>query len=58
MTRLEMHGGQDPKVKTRRQKIVDKVRMQPHIKLLIIDMVNFSLSMLSEKDRKALIGDL
>ena len=32
--------------------------MQPHIKLLIIDMVNFNLSLLSEKDRKALIGDL
>ena len=58
MTRLELNGGNDPKVKTRRQKLVDKIRMQPHIKLLIIDMVNFNLSLLAEKDRKALIGDL
>ena len=58
MTRLEMNGGEDPKVRTRRQKLVDRIRMQPHIKLLIIDMVNFNLSLLSEKDRRALIGDL
>ena len=32
--------------------------MQPHIKLLILDQVNFFLSLLSDADRKSLIGDL
>ena len=32
--------------------------MQPHIKLLILDQVNYFLSLLSDTDRKAFIGDL
>ena len=32
--------------------------MQPHMKLLILDFVNYFMSLLSESDRKALIGDL
>ena len=32
--------------------------MQPHVKLLILDQVNFFLSLLTDADRKALIGDL
>ena len=32
--------------------------MQPHIKLLIIDHVNFYLSLFEDHDRKALISDL
>ena len=32
--------------------------MQPHIKLLLIDHVNFYLSLFEDKDRKALISDL
>ena len=32
--------------------------MQPHIKLLILDQVNYFLSLLTDADRKALISDL
>ena len=32
--------------------------MQPHIKLLVIDSVNFYLSLLADNDRRALIQDL
>ena len=32
--------------------------MQPHVKLLILDQVNYFLSLLSDADRKSLIGDL
>lgn len=32
--------------------------MQPHVKLLILDQVNYFLSLLTDHDRKALIGDL
>ena len=32
--------------------------MQPHVKLLILDQVNFFLSLLTDDDRKALIADL
>lgn len=32
--------------------------MQPHLKLLILDQVNYFLSLLSDLDRKAFIGDL
>jgi hypothetical protein len=31
---------------------------EPHIKLLIIDMVNFYLELFSEQDRKGLITEL
>lgn len=32
--------------------------MQPHVKLLILDQVNYFLSLLSDPDRKSLISDL
>lgn len=32
--------------------------MQPHVKLLILDQVNYFLSLLSDADRKSLISDL
>ena len=59
MTKSERIKGDpnDPVVK-RKQKLIDRIRMQPHIKLLIIDHVNFYLSLLEDHDRKALISDL
>jgi hypothetical protein len=36
----------------------DVLQLQPHIKLLILDQINFSFSLLSDKDRRALIHDL
>jgi hypothetical protein len=35
----------------------DVLQLQPHIKLLVLDQINFSFSLLSEKDRRALIHD-
>ena len=59
MTKSERIKGDpnDPVVK-RKQKLIDRIRMQPHIKLLIIDHVNFYLSLFEDHDRKALISDL
>ena len=42
----------------KKQKLIDRIRMQPHIKLLILDQVNYFLSLLTDADRKALISDL
>ena len=59
MTKSERIKG-DPKdpVVQKKQKLIDRIRMQPHIKLLLIDHVNFYLSLFEDKDRKALISDL
>ena len=59
MTRIEKIGGdQSNPLIQKKQKLIDRIRMQPHIKLLILDQVNFFLSLLTDEDRKALIGDL
>ena len=47
----------DPRV-AKKKKLIERIRMQPHLKLLILDFVNYFMSLLSESDRKALIGDL
>ena len=59
MTKIEKIGGDhnNPLIK-KKQKLIDRIRMQPHVKLLILDQVNYFLSLLSDADRKALIGDL
>ena len=59
MTKIEKVGGdaQNPLVQ-KKQRLIDRIRMQPHIKLLILDQVNYFLSLLSDTDRKAFIGDL
>ncbi len=59
MTKIEKIGG-DPRNSfiQKKQKLIDRIRMQPHIKLLILDQVNYFLSLLTETDRKALISDL
>lgn len=59
MTKIEKVGGdtQNPLVQ-KKQRLIDRIRMQPHIKLLILDQVNYFLSLLSDADRKAFIGDL
>jgi hypothetical protein len=36
----------------------DVLSLQPHLKLVVIDNVNYNLSLLSDKDRRALIHDL
>lgn len=36
----------------------DVLSLQPHLKLLVIDHVNFNISLLSDKDRRAIIHDL
>lgn len=36
----------------------DVLSLQPHLKLIVIDSVNYNLSLLSDKDRRALIHDL
>ena len=59
MTKIEKIGGDhsNPLIR-KKQRLIDRIRMQPHIKLLILDQINFFLSLLSDSDRKAMIGDL
>lgn len=59
MTTIEKIGGDhnNPLIR-KKQRLIDRIRMQPHIKLLILDQINFFLSLLSDTDRKSLIGDL
>ena len=59
MTTINKIGG-DPNnpLIQKKQKLIDRIRMQPHVKLLILDQVNFFLSLLTDADRKALIADL
>ena len=59
MTKIQKIGGDTTNpIVQKKQKLIDRIRMQPHIKLLILDQVNFFLSLLSDADRKSLIGDL
>ena len=59
MTKIQKIGGDtNNPIVQKKQKLIDRIRMQPHIKLLILDQVNFFLSLLSDADRKSLIGDL
>ena len=59
MTKIQKIGGDtDNPIVQKKQKLIDRIRMQPHIKLLILDQVNFFLSLLSDADRKSLISDL
>ena len=59
MTKIEKIGGDhsNPLIQ-KKQRLIDRIRMQPHIKLLILDQVNYFLSLLSDADRKSLISDL
>ena len=59
MTKIQKIGGDtNNPIMQKKQKLIDRIRMQPHIKLLILDQVNFFLSLLTDADRKSLISDL